>query len=151
MSPGLRNFCHDVSGEAFKLFVAPGEDFGKSDRREIEGVLALIRCSGHPLQHVELEFSASPRSVFKAASGLPEDYPSATIEWALSVCRSVVICADIAPGAPGGEPYRRLAGIQASFHCAPDQVAAWAEYLGRRVKPIHQFAVVRFENDEVTS
>jgi hypothetical protein len=151
LSPGLRLACFSDPDRSFKLFVAPGEGFGRQARREIE---QEIRNVGRPdvfPDTAEFEFTTSPSCVFQAASGLPEDYRTSTVDWAIELSQAVLICVDMVPGKPAGEPHRVVAPIQASFRCSPDQVAIWTDFLGRRLRPSQRFAVVRFAESEVPS
>lgn len=151
LSTGLRLACFNGVDDVFTLCIAPGEGFGRQARREIEQEVRRVDRPNVFPNTAEFEFSTSPFTVFKAASGLPEGYRTSVIDWAIELSRAVVIYVDTSPGTPAGEPYRILAPIQAGFRCSEAQVEVWVDYLGRRVRPRHRFAVVRFAPCEVRS
>jgi hypothetical protein len=135
----------------FSVFVAPGQPLPRHARREIEGQAKLLANPFSPPSAIEFEFTASPTDLYSAAEGLPEDFRTSAIDWALELSQAVLIYVDATPGIPAGEPRLTVAPIQASFRCSTSQVDIWAEYLGRRIRPRHRFAIVSFAESEVQS
>jgi hypothetical protein len=136
--------CINQVDNVLSLCFGPGQGLGRVGRRNVEQNARLL---GNPHLFpnlIEFEFSTSPATIYPAAEGLPEDYRASAIDWVLEISQAIVIYVDTAPGAPTGEPYRILAPIQVGFRCSEAQVDDWVDYLGRRVRPRHRFAVVRF-------
>lgn len=129
--------------DSLSVLFGPGQGIGRSFRREVE---RLARSIGNPHvfpSSIEIEFSNSPADVFPAAEGLPEDYRTSSIKWALELSAAVVIAVTSADQ----EPKLWLQPIQTVFRCSEPQVDIWVDYLSRRVRPRHRFAVVRFASE----
>lgn len=137
--------------EPLSVFVAPGQPLPRQARRDIEAQAKLVADPFSAPSAIEFEFTTSPTDLYPAAVGLPEDFKSSAIDWALELSQAVLIYVDVKPGTPAGEPHRTIAPIQAGFRCTSEQVDIWTDYLGRRIRPRHQFAIVRFAENEVRS
>jgi hypothetical protein len=138
-----------VQTDVLTVFFGPSQGLGRGFRKEVE---RLSRKIGNPHlfpSRVEIEFSTSPADVFTVADGLPEDYRQSAIDWALGLSSAVVIAVNVETSASVVEPYAVLRPVQMVIRCSEQGVSAWAEYLGRRVRPRQRFAVIRFASSEV--
>jgi hypothetical protein len=136
---------------ALSIVVGPGQGVKPRTRRDIERMARTIESPFFFPRRIEFEFSCAPVDLFPATAGLPEDYLGSAIAWALKVCPVVLLCVDVAPGRGAGEAHRIDGPIQAVFRSTEETVEAWSDYLGRRIRPKQQFAVVRFETSEAQS
>lgn len=118
------------------LFIGPGETFERRARREIEGIFDWVRSPKFPLDCAEIEFSASPQFIFQAAEGLPEDYGTHLIDWALAQSSSVVICVDIATLTGGEEGVTASRPRELSDHNNGD--CAHANHCNEWPEPLRQ-------------
>lgn len=121
-------------GEA-RFYIAPGETFSRNARRSFERLRASLSKADEFPARIELEFS----SPAEGPATRPEAYRTLAIDWALSVCDSVLLCIDREPGSAEGEVHRVLAPLQVVFRTREEHVAAWREYLKQRLKPRHRF------------
>lgn len=124
-------------GEA-RFYIAPGETFSRNARRSFERLRASLPKADEFPARIELEFS-SPAG---APLSQPRAYRTLAVDWALSVCDTVLVCIDRYPGSLEGEAHRVLAPMQVVFRSREEDVAAWREYLEPRMKPRHRFYIV---------
>lgn len=124
-------------GEA-RFYIAPGETFSRNARRSFERLRASLPKSDEFPARIEFEFS-SPTG---GPASRSEAYRTLAIDWALSVCDTVLLCINRDPGRAKGEAHQVLAPLQVVFHCREEHVSAWRENLVPRLKPRHRFYTV---------
>lgn len=125
------------------VLFGPGHGIDRDPRKYVERLARSMGERNTFPSAIEIEFSNSPADVFSSADGLPEDYRTSSIKWALELSAAVVI----AVTSDGQEPKLWLQPIQTVFRCSEPQVDIWVDYLSRRVRPRHRFAVVRFASE----
>jgi hypothetical protein len=124
-------------GEAH-FYIVPGESMSRDARRGFARLKADLTKADEFPSRIELEFS----SPVGGPPSQPKAYKTLTVDWALSVCDTVLICIDGKTGNAEAEAHRVLAPLQLVFRCQEQNVQAWLDYLQQRLKPRHRLSIV---------
>jgi hypothetical protein len=126
------------------FFIAPGQAIDRHTRKLLERQFRRPRHSRGALSSIEFEFSP-PANKIRDDEGLPEDFRPSLLRWAIKHSGAVIVA--VGEGVGGAEPCSLLRPVQTVIRCSKETADIWVDYLGRRIRPHHCFAIVRFASE----
>jgi hypothetical protein len=128
----------DISAGSLHLYLRPGGRVHTDVRNAFDD---FVRCLPKPEQfpaEIEIEFS----SLAGDLPSLPKAFKTSAVDWALSICDTILVCLDREPGCPEGEAHRVLAPLQCVFRCREEHLVEWVEFLRPRLRHRHSLSVI---------